>query len=314
LPSYLDLLGIVAPVFLMLATGWALRRAGWMQPEADPTLLKLGVYVLYPCLIAETILGNPALAQLQNVAVPAAAGCGTVLLGLGIGALAARILHLPWPQPARTFAFTTGLFNYGFIPIPLIAAMFPGERATLGTLFTYALGVECTLWSAGIAILAGHRDAAWWRSALNPPVAAIVVSLVLNAVHAPVPKFLHTSMQWLGVCAFPIQLVLTGAALADLIRRGWQQGLLRAIVGGNIVRLVVLPALMLAAAGCFANSLELRRIMIIQAAMPCAMLPVVLAKHYGGDSDLAAWVVTTTTALGFFTIPLWLSVGFAWVR
>jgi predicted permease len=322
LPGYFDLLGIVAPVFLMLATGWALRRAGWMQPEADPTLLRLGVYVLYPCLIAETILANPALAQLKNVIVPALLGSGTVLSGLGVSAFIARIMGFAWPQPARTFAFTAGMFNYGFIPIPLITAMFPGDRATMGVLFTYTLGVECTLWSAGIALLAGHRSAAWWRAALNPPIVAIIVSLTLNALlssplnttHAAVPKFIHTAMQWLGACAFPMQLVLTGASLADLIRRGWQPAMLRAVFAGNLTRLILLPLLMLAAAVYLATTPELQRVMVIQAAMPCAMLPVILARHYDGDPDLAAWVVCTTTALGLFTIPLWLQVGFALVH
>jgi hypothetical protein len=40
------------------------------------------------------------------------------------------------------------------------------------------------------------------------------------------------------------------------------------------------------------------------------MLPVILARHYEADVDLAGWVVISTTAVGLFTIPLWLRLGF----
>ena len=111
MPSYLDLIGIVAPVFLMVATGMVLRRVNWLNPAADASLLRLGVYVLYPALIADTIIGNAALAKLSNVVLPAAIGAGTVILGFAIATLAATVLQLRWPHPARTFAFTTGIFN-----------------------------------------------------------------------------------------------------------------------------------------------------------------------------------------------------------
>jgi predicted permease len=220
----------------------------------------------------------------------------------------AGILRLSWPHPARTFAFTTGLFNYGFIPIPLVQALF--DRATMGVLFTYTLGVEFALWSVGIALLSGQRGAAGWRAALNAPVLSIIISLAFNLSGISIPKFIHTAMQNLGQCAFPVQLILTGASLADILRRGWQAGLGRNVAASSIVRLGLLPVLMLGVA-FIVPSLELKRVAVLQAAMPCAMLPVILARHYEADVDLAGWTVITTTAIGLFTIPFWLRLGFA---
>ena len=309
MPTYFDLLGIVAPVFVLLAIGWLLRRVGWMEAAADASMLRFGVYVLYPCLIADTILGNSAVTNLRNVAFPAIVGGGTVLLGFAMSALAARLLRLGRPHPSRTFAFTTGLFNYGFIPIPLIQALF--DRATMGVLFTYTLGVEFALWSVGIALLSGRSGVAGWTAALNAPVLSILISLALNFLGAPIPRFLQTAVHNLGDCAFPVQLVLTGASLADIVRRGWQRGLGCNVIAASAVRLVALPALMLGIAYAI-HSTELQRVAVVQAAMPCAMLPVILARHYEADVDLAGWTVIVTTAIGLFTIPLWLRLGF-WV-
>ena len=92
--NYFTLLGAVAPVFLILAAGYLLRRLNWLTAEADRSLLQVGVNFLYPCLIADTILGNPILAQMGNVVVPPLVGFGTVVLGGLVFAVIARIHRL----------------------------------------------------------------------------------------------------------------------------------------------------------------------------------------------------------------------------
>jgi predicted permease len=57
---------------------------------------------------------------------------------------------------------------------------------------------------------------------------------------------------------------------------------------------------------------ELKRVLVIQAAMPSGVFPIVLARHYGGQPLTAVQIVLGTTALGILTIPLWLRVGLAW--
>jgi hypothetical protein len=54
---------------------------------------------------------------------------------------------------------------------------------------------------------------------------------------------------------------------------------------------------------------ELKRIIVVQAAMPAAMLPLVLARHYGGDPQTAMQVVLSTTIAGLLTIPFWIQFG-----
>lgn len=311
--AYAELLGAVAPVFIMLAIGWIMRRSGALTAEADASILRLGVNVFYPALIADTILGNPALQQLENVLLPAAAGAGTTLLGFGVAMLGARALRLPRPHPAGTFAFSTGLQNYGFIAIPLIAVLY--GRGALGVQFTFALGVELALWSAGIWLLSGHGARANWRQMLTAPVIAIVVATAINyfAGDAWLPKFGRTAMNALGACSIPSQIILTGATLADVMRRA-QPGLhFRPIIVGNLLRLGVIPVLLLLVGSWLPATTELRHVIIVQAAMPSAMVPVVLVKYYNGDTDLAAWIVTVTTALSLFTIPLWLGAGQWWM-
>jgi predicted permease len=54
-------------------------------------------------------------------------------------------------------------------------------------------------------------------------------------------------------------------------------------------------------------------VMLIQASMPCAMIPVMLSKHYGGDPAAALLIVLVTSTLGLLTIPFWMELGMRWL-
>ena len=79
-----------------------------------------------------------------------------------------------------------------------------------------------------------------------------------------------------------------------------------------LMRLLVLPACLLLVARYLPCSVEFRRVLVIQAAMPAAVIPVIMARFYGGHPRTAVQIVLTTTAVGIVTIPLWLRFGMAW--
>jgi hypothetical protein len=53
--------------------------------------------------------------------------------------------------------------------------------------------------------------------------------------------------------------------------------------------------------------------MVVQAAMPTAMVSIILARAYNGHPRTAVQIVLGTTALGIVVIPLWLRAGLGWV-
>jgi predicted permease len=75
----------------------------------------------------------------------------------------------------------------------------------------------------------------------------------------------------------------------------------------------IFPMLILAAAKWLPLSIELKRVLVVQAAMPAGLMPIIIARHYGGQPLTAVQIVLGTTILALLTIPLWLRVGLAWV-
>lgn len=305
-----SLFGAVAPTFVVIACGFALRRFRRLQPEADASLLTLAVNFLYPCLIADTVLNSAALRDMRTVATAPLIGFSLLLLCFALAALAAKMLRLKWPQPARTFAFSAAIPNWGYLPIPIVQQLF-GTDAT-GILFVHNIGLELALWSAGIWLLSGGSS---WRRVLNVPFFAILGALVLNFAHgsAWLPRVALDSLHFLGLAAIPLSLLLTGAMLADSVVSLRDDRRAAVTLAGCLVRAALLPPLFLAAARWLPVTPDLKRVLAVQAAMPCAMVPILLTRYFKGDVGTAVQIVLASTALGLLTIPIWLRIGFAWL-
>ena len=202
--NYGTILEASLPVYLAITTGLVLRRIGLFPNELDQGLMHLIIKVLLPAFILDKILGNEALDDPATIISATAAGFSLILIGFGVSYLAGLAIGMRKSDGLRTFSLATGLQNYGFIPIPIIAILFD-SKATMGVLFVHSLGVEIALWTVGVAILTGLGHAPWKRL-FNAPIIAIILSLGLNAtgVDAIIPQSGKTLFTMLGACFVPL--------------------------------------------------------------------------------------------------------------
>ncbi len=315
--EFLTVLNAVLPIFCIAGVGVLLRQLDWLSADADASLLRVTVNVLTPCLIFDSILGNKAFQQPGNIWLPPLIGFGTVALGIPFALLLRGATGLRDERARRTFTFVAATYNYGYVPVPLILALFPPEISapTLAVLFVHNVGVEIALWSFGLVILGGGTIRENWRKILNPPLMAIVVTLALNFIigERHVPDFIHKTTHMLGQCAIPFGVLLIGATMADFVHEFHDLRGARLILVSCVLRLGILPVVFLLIARYLPCPLELKRVITIQAAMAAAVFPIVMAKHYGGDPATALRVVLGTSLVGLITIPLWLRFGLKWV-
>lgn len=311
--EFKTVLGAVVPIFGIAAVGLLIRKVNWLTEEADQSLLKVNINLLLPCLILDSAIGNPALAQLSNLLLAPAVGFGTVALGMAL-ALAVRPLHgLTERRSVRTFGVSVGIYNYGYVPLPLAMLLF--DKQTAGVLFLLMVGVETALWTLGVVLLSGERVGLDWRKIINAPLLAIALALVLNALglNAQVPKVVLKGVELLGACAIPMALILIGAIMADHLHEFHSASGWRVIGTAVLLRIAVLPLLFLLLAKYLPASVELKRVIVLEAAMPAAVFPIVMARHYQGDPATAMRVVIGTSVVGLLTIPLWIRFGMKFV-
>ena len=301
----------VLPVFLVVGCGVVIRRIGWLNEEADKSLMTLVINLLYPALIFSFILGNDALRQSKNLIVPPLFGFVSVLVIFALGLILARVWHLGNSQERRTFAFTTGIYNYGYFAIPVTALLF--DRETIGLILVHNQVVDISMSAVVVGfILGGQKSHSLLQKIFSPPVISIFVAVPLNLIGGAsfLPEFLLDTIQLLADCAIPIALILIGATFADLARGLQFHKRVNIALGALALRAGIFPILYLFLAWSLPISIELKKVMLVQAAMPCAVFPIVLSRHFHGSPEVAFRTVITTTVLSLITIPLWVGIGF----
>ncbi len=313
MPSYWELMQLILPVFALIAIGSGLRRARVLNAEADESLLKMVVNCLYPCLIFSTVVGNAAVRVPANLLWAPLVGFVTMTAGIGVAYYAGRAIGLTTGRGLRTFAFAVGIYNYGYIPIPLMTGLYGPE--SVGVLLVHNVGCEAAIWTVGIIVLVGVKLRDGWRKLVNPPVVALIAAVILNlsGLNEFLPGVLMEAIRLCAVCAIPLGLILIGATLMDYFGKPREMWDMRVTAASCFLRLGLLPVafLLLAKFGPF--PVELKRVIVMQAAMPAGILSIVIARHYGGQPLTAVQVVVGTTVVGLLAIPLWLKLGLAWV-
>ncbi len=327
MPGYLDLLALIAPVFAVVIVGGVARRLNILNEEADTSLMKLTLRVLYPSFIFTHVCANEELRTATSFWVAPLLGFGTICLGFAVAWLAGGLLHLERREGLRTFAFTTGIYNYIYLPIPILGGLF-GKDA-IGMLLIFNLGTEAAIWTVGMLLLAGTSLRESWRSLINAPLIALLLGLLFNRTGwAPaIPQPISATLDLLAAAAIPLGLLLIGATIASFTRRAeptptgectppagpalraervWDPAIWGAAV---IVRLAILPILFLALAMFLPLSTDIDRVLLVQAAMPAGIMPLVIARHYGGKPLVALGVILATTGVAIFLIPWWIATG-----
>ena len=323
-------LATILSVFCIVGTGIFFRRTGRFTCESEQPLLSLTVDLLLPCLIFDRVLKTDAFSDPQNLWLPPLLGFGLTAVGILFGLCAASLPTKQngmktWKQ-RRTFSGCVGILNYGYVPIPLVIALFPQDSRILGVLFVQNLGVELACWTLVLSTFVGTFDRkSLWR-VINTPAIAIILSVSLNllgncplipdAFHehvAPCFDFLLMAIHLLGAASIPLSIILIGTIFAEHfhreeIKKRWPTTL-KIAFWSVLIRLIVMPAIFVALAVGLPCTAEIKQVLIVHGAMGSAIFPMALAKHYGGDAKTAFDTIVSNVSLSVLTLPIWIAIG-----
>jgi predicted permease len=297
----------IAPVFLLIVFGAALRRVGIPSDDFWSLTDRLVYFVLMPALffvrIAEADLADPDL--LSFTATLYGGFAIAIAAGLGLAALLRQ-----GPAAATSLAQGAGRFNT-FIGLAVAEALYatPGlQAAVLGaTVLVPFVNLVCVGLFA-LRLPQPGRGLLWGAVrglATNPLILAIGAGVGVNlALGAPIP-ILHETLGLLGQAALPIMLLCVGASLkpAGLGRS------LGPLAAAAVAKLGLFPLAVIA----FALALDLdplkAQVALIFGALPTGVAAYTLARQLGGDAPLMAGMITVQTALAFAVLPAWLALG-----
>lgn len=315
--SFLNIATTVSGVFLVMAMGALARYLKWFTSEVDRSMAGFTSNVLMPSFFFHRIMTDPKISTNVEAWTPALFGAGLTTLGFVVAGLIVWLVGkwfgLRSDSERRTFVLCAGIANYGYIPVPLAEAFYPG---CIVSLLVHNVGVDIALWSVGLFVISGlGLKKSWRRIVFGPPIVSVVVAISIRQLgwqpYVPQP-LLHMTNQ-LGRCSIPMGLVLSGAIIYDFMGQVKISDAWRPFLLAMAVRVLILPVIFLTVAKYGGLSRELQEVLLLQSAMPAAAFPIVMTRLYNQSVETAWTVVVVTSVFGIFTIPIWMVVGAHWL-
>ncbi len=285
------ILGIILPVFLVIALGFAYAR------KANPDMAwvnRINMNVLAPALIFSALAAKDFDLVANRLLI-----LGSIGVVLGSGLLAwpfAWLLH----EDRRTFVPPMMFNNCGNMGLPLAVLAFgPPGLSAMVAVFTISNLLHFTL---GVWILDHH--AKFGNLLRNPMVIATFAGFLFALFHPPLPEFLVQALRMTGDAMIPLMLISLGVRLADVSWSSWRLG----VVGG-----LVCPLTGIAMAALLAPVLGLdhaqQGLLLLFGCLPPAVLNFMVAEQYGQEPGKVASIVLIGNLLAVVFVPVGLTLA-----
>lgn len=289
---------------LVMLVGAGVRHLGILRREDGVLLVRVVIYLTMPALIFLVLLR----ADLEpSLALAPVAGWLVHLVLLVPLLVAVRRLRVDSPR-GGAIVVATAVGNTGFFGIPLIAASGSGFSVAAAVMYD-ALATGIITWTSTVAVASamgegGRGPHVEWgqvgRSLLLPPVWALVAGLGLNLAGVnELPDPVERPLEILQGGVLPLVMIYAGLMI-DVrgLRRVW-----RDVSAITVARLGLGAAVGLGVAALLRLDGEIFTTVVLMAAMPTAMMSLVLGGQFRLRTDIIAGAVVATTLLCTATLP-----------
>lgn len=283
----------ILPIMLVASFGYLLRRRFNIHTT---TLSTIVFYVLSPCLVFSSL----ATSELPGGEVIELVGFSAITIII-IGGLAfglTRLLRLGRVETA-TFLIVTMFVNGGNYGLTFLQLRYGDSGLSRG--IVYYVTSTVMVYTIGVLIASmGHISGceAVKRLARLPAVYAAVLAILVYSLDINVPTPIMSGTAIAGAGAIPVMLLILGMEIAGIKAEDSARFVMPAVglrlVGGPLVGLGVAALLGLQGAG--------RSAMIIEAAMPTAVINLILAAEFGLPTSTVARIVVLSTLASPLTI------------
>lgn len=289
------LLPAVLPVGLIILIGFVVGRT---IPLQRSTLSQLALYVLSPALVVDSLY-RTELSLDSSSRLLLGFTLTSIAIYVSVGAVN-RFFQLADPLSRAVTAIV--IFpNNGNMGLPVAA--FALGAAGLERAIIYMLGSSVLMFCFGPAMIHGKGMIQGLKLTLRLPLLwAILFGLGLRWLSVQIPWQLDKGVQQLGAAAIPIALILLGMQLSDT---RFQPGIRE--ISLAIARLIIAPTIAYGIGKLLQLETLSLQVLVLQSAMPTAVNSFVVVSEFGGDKDLVAKAIVTSTLMSFITIPIVLS-------
>jgi hypothetical protein len=304
----------IASIFLMGLAGFASVKRGLLSHNGLTEVSRLLVDFILPAAFVHSMYTQFLPEKLPFLGWAAGAQVFLFVSGAGLTLLASMLLKVK--SHPGTVAALGSLQNNVYLPLPICIALLDRESAEQAQFFIgcFVLFFSPLLWSLGVVMLTwtttGRQPLrAYLLKTLNPPFLGALAGLALKALSLgtgiAVPATLLNVAKLMGDATVPLAMIVLGGLLAEA---KWSTHFeFKAVAAISIVKLGIVPLLALLILRNFrVPDAVFGFVFLLQATMPPATNISIVARRFGGNSNLVAVATFCTYMISLVTIPLWL--------
>ncbi len=294
-------------MFLCIIIGYVLNKLKLLPENADAVLAKIETYVLVPALNISTFMNYCTVESLVSYRSFVIVSAVLIAVAIGLSYPLSKIFSKDSYQ-RNVYKYALAFGNFGFLGNAIVPIILGEEFLYPYLLFTLPLSALCYVWGMSILIPKGTKKNNVFKNLLNPCVISIGIGVVLGlfGIQSFVPSFVKLSLSNLSSCMGPIAMVLTGFVAAkynvgDLLKKPF-------VYLATLFRLIVLPALFLAALYLLKVDDLIVTMCLFAFATPLGLNTVVFPTAYGKEASTGASMALISHTLSVITIPLLYSI------
>lgn len=296
---------IMIIIVLLILTGYLSKYFGILKESDRLTLNNIVVHIAMPSTIFLTIMKNVSPADLpQFLKLPVLIFLTFVICGF-IGYLIGRLLKLN-KESLGGLILVCALGNTGFLGYPVIYGFYGTEGLTRAIFCDIGSVFASLLFGTYVGLKFGNENSnnsIIYELLKFPPLITGILSIVLVFFGFNVdsfPGFTIKTLGYLSNATIPLIMLSLGLSLSPKSARF---GAIYGVIA-SMVRMGIAPLLVFALSTIFLiDGLE-KNVLILESAMPSAMMSLVFAVMYELDVKLVASACFITTVVSLFILPL----------
>jgi len=298
------ILSSLLPVFLIIISGYGLKKINFPGDEFWPGTEKIVYYFLYPALLFSSSAG--ASWKFHSVASMVSAILAALFIMTGL------LLFLR-PQLTKNDAAFTSVFQgsirfTSYIGFAAAFSLFGEEGLYLTAVFITVMIPMVNILSVMVLVRHGGQKGGWYwiftTVIKNPLIISCLAGMGLNLIGLQLPEMIKSLTTILGRGSLPLGLLAVGASLqvTTIKNTGYE------VIYACLLKLILMPFLMWLTCTLFGVDTLSTAVAVLFAALPGSPLSYILAKQLGGDTKLMSAIIAVQTGVSMFTLPVVISL------
>lgn len=295
-----ELIGKMAVLFALLVIGYACARLKLVGADFNKGLSKLVMNVFLAATILDSVINKELTLSGRELGFGILMMCLAMLITLGIAYVTPTLLGIKGGDRGM-YRLLVAFMNNAFVGFPVVTAIYGEESLFFASLLNIPFNL--LLYTVGVMMLGnGKKGEFKLKKAINSPIIATLLAVVIFALRIPVPAVLDDICGTLAAATVPLSMMCVGISLGPVsVKDALSHPRLYAL---SLVRLVVCPLAVWFVLHFFISDPVSLGIIVALMATPTAIVCTILGLEHGRDGIESSEEIFISTALSMITIPL----------